>query len=75
MPRDDAIRMIGEGFLAYVHERAPVAGLRDLLYPTLATRWEGRDLSWAPGRFPTLPELDVTGTETAPEWRFDTKLG
>ncbi len=75
MPRDDAIRMIGEGFLAYVHERAPVAGLRELLYPTLATRWEGRDLSWAPGRFPTLPELDVTGTETAPEWRFDTKLG
>ena len=74
MTKDDAVRMIGEGFLSYVHERAPVAGLRDILYPTLARRWEGGDVVWAPGTYPALPALVVTGTETAPEWRFDTKL-
>jgi Fe-S cluster assembly scaffold protein SufB len=74
MPEPDSIRMIGEGFLSYVLERAPVAGLRDLMYPTLAARWEGGDLSWAPGRFATLPALEVTGTETSPEWRFDSKM-
>ncbi len=74
MHRDDAIRMIGEGFLSYVLERAPVAGLRDFMYPALAARWEGTDLSWTPGHFATLPALDVTGTETSPEWRFDAKM-
>jgi Fe-S cluster assembly scaffold protein SufB len=76
MPKEDAIRMIGEGFLSYVHERAPVAGLRELLFPTLAARWEGRDaeLDWTSERFPALPALEVTGTEAAPEWRFDAKM-
>ncbi len=74
MARDEAIRMIGEGFLAHVFERAPIQGLREILYPTLAARWEGRDLSWTPGSFATLPALDVSGTDAAPEWRFDAKL-
>jgi Fe-S cluster assembly scaffold protein SufB len=70
----DAVRMIGEGFLAYVLERSPVAGLREILYPTLETRWEGNEIVWKPDAFPALPSLTVTGTEAAPEWRFDTKL-
>ncbi len=74
MPGPDSIRMIGEGFLSYVLERAPVAGLREVMYPTLAARWEGADLSWAAEHFPSLPALDVTGTEASPEWRFDAKL-
>lgn len=74
MAKDDAVRMIGEGFLAYVLERAPVAALRELMYPTLAARWEGTDLSWGPESFPVLPALEVTGTETSPEWRFDAKM-
>jgi Fe-S cluster assembly scaffold protein SufB len=74
MDRSDAVRAIGEGFLSYVLERAPIAGLRDVLYPTLAARWDGRDLPWVADRFPVLPELDVSGTEAAPEWRFDAKL-
>ncbi|MGD0250940.1 MAG: SufD family Fe-S cluster assembly protein, partial [Thermoplasmata archaeon] len=74
MSAPDAIRMIGEGFLSYVLERAPVAGLRELLYPTLAARWEGTEIVWKAGAYPALPPLAVTGTEAAPEWRFDTKL-
>jgi len=70
----DAVRMIGEGYLSYVLDRAPVAGLRDILYPSLATRWDGHEIVWSPDAFPTLPALDVTGTELAPEWRFDAKL-
>jgi Fe-S cluster assembly scaffold protein SufB len=74
MTAPDAIRMIGEGFLSYVLERAPVAGLRELLYPTLQARWEGTEIVWKEGAYPALPPLTVTGTEAAPEWRFDTKL-
>jgi Fe-S cluster assembly scaffold protein SufB len=74
MNREESIRMIGEGFLAYVHERAPITGLREILYPTLARRWEGRDVSWKDGGYVVLPELAVEGTEAAPEWRFDAKL-
>jgi Fe-S cluster assembly scaffold protein SufB len=70
----DAIRMIGEGFLSYVLERSPVAGLREILYPTLEARWEGREIVWQPDTYPALPALTVTGTEAAPEWRFDAKL-
>jgi Fe-S cluster assembly scaffold protein SufB len=70
----DAIRMIGEGFLSYVLERSPVAGLREILYPTLEARWEGREIVWKAGEYPALPSLTVTGTEATPEWRFDTKL-
>ncbi len=72
--RDEAIRMIGEGFLAYVHERAPIAGLREILYPTLSRRWEGKDVVWRAGEYPLLPSLTVSGTDAAPEWRFDAKL-
>ncbi len=70
----DAVRMIGEGFLAYVLERAPIPGLRDVLFPTLEARWNGEALPWTPGGDRLLPELEVRGTETSPEWRFDTKL-
>ena len=70
----ESIRMIGEGFLAYVLERAPVQGLREILYPSLAARWEGRPLAWARGAYPALPPLTVSGTEASPEWRFDSKL-
>ena len=73
-PTSSAIRMIGEGFLAYVLEHAPIASLRDLLYPTLSRRWDGESIAWGPREFPTLPELSVVGTETDPEWRFDAKL-
>src|SRR5208282_4714574 len=74
MTRSDAIRMIGEGFLSYVYDRAPVTGLRELLYPSLSTRWDGAEVPWVDGAYPLLPALEVTGTEAAPEWRFDTKL-
>jgi Fe-S cluster assembly protein SufB/Fe-S cluster assembly protein SufD len=74
MPRSDAIRMIGEGFLSYVYDRAPVAGLRDFLYPSLSTRWDGGQVSWVDGHYPLLPALTVTGTEATPEWRFDAKM-
>jgi Fe-S cluster assembly scaffold protein SufB len=74
MTRSDAIRMIGEGFLSYVYDRAPVTGLRELLYPSLSTRWDGEEVPWVDGAYPLLPALEVTGTEAAPEWRFDTKL-
>lgn len=70
----DSVRMIGEGFLSYVLDRAPIAGLRDVVYPALAARWDGEEITWTPESFPALPALDVTGTESAPEWRFDAKL-
>ncbi|MCI4334669.1 MAG: SufD family Fe-S cluster assembly protein [Thermoplasmata archaeon] len=74
MRRPDAIRMIGEGFLSYVLERAPIAGLRDHLYPALAARWEGHDIVWGPDHFPALPALAVNPTAGSGEWRFDAKL-
>ncbi|HYA10996.1 MAG TPA: SufD family Fe-S cluster assembly protein [Thermoplasmata archaeon] len=70
----DAIRMIGEGFLSYVLDRAPITSLRDLVYPALEARWNGEELAWAADGSRALPELQVTGTEGAPEWRFDAKL-
>ncbi len=70
----DAVRMIGEGFLAHVLERAPVAALRDVIFPVLEARWNGEELPWTPDGARSLPELDVTGTEATPEWRFDAKL-
>jgi Fe-S cluster assembly scaffold protein SufB len=70
----DAIRMIGEGFLSYVLDRAPIAGLRDSLYPILSDRWDGKEVRWGPGVLPALPPLAVTGSEGAQEWRFDSKL-
>jgi Fe-S cluster assembly scaffold protein SufB len=70
----DAVRMIGEGFLSYVLDRSPIAALRDGIYPLLAARWDGLDVRWGAEGAPRLPPLHVTGTETAPEWRFDAKL-
>ena len=70
----DAVRMIGEGFLSNVFDRAPIAGLREILYPSLQARWDGQEILWKPGAYPALPHLDVTGTEASPDWRFDSKL-
>jgi Fe-S cluster assembly scaffold protein SufB len=70
----DAIRMIGEGFLAHVLERAPVTGLREILYPALAARWEGREITWGPEAFPAMPPLSVATEGAGDEWRFDAKL-
>jgi Fe-S cluster assembly scaffold protein SufB len=74
LPASDAIRTIGEGFLAHVLERAPIDSLPDYLYPSLAARWEGHELPWTEGKFPALPSLTVTGTPSSPDWRFDSKL-
>jgi Fe-S cluster assembly scaffold protein SufB len=70
----DAVRMIGEGFLSYVLDRAPITSLRDLLFPALEARWNGQALPWTADGSRALPELHVTGTESSPEWRFDAKL-
>ncbi|MCI4349079.1 MAG: SufD family Fe-S cluster assembly protein [Thermoplasmata archaeon] len=74
LTEDESIRSIGEGFLANVLERSPIGGLRDAVYPFLAARWEGRPIVWAEGAYPTLPPLELTGTESEPDWRFDAKL-
>jgi Fe-S cluster assembly scaffold protein SufB len=74
LPRSDAIRMIGEGFLSHVLERAPVVGLRDLLYPYLAARWEGKPIVWGSGGVSTLPPLEFAATAESTDWRFDSKL-
>jgi len=74
VPQSDAIRMIGEGFLSSVFDRAPIAGLREILYPSLQARWDGAEIVWKEGSYPALPRLEVTGTELTPDWRFDSKL-
>ncbi len=74
VPNTDAIRMIAEGFLSYVLFRAPIAQLREAVQPMLESRWDRREIYWPPDGRAGLPTLDVTGTETAPEWRFDSKL-
>jgi Fe-S cluster assembly protein SufD len=74
VPEPEAIRMIGEGFLAYVLEHAPIAHLVDLLRPALNARWSGTEIRWQGRETSTLPDLEVTGTENSPEWRFDAKL-
>ena len=74
MERSEAVRMIGEGFLSNVFDRAPIAGLREILFPSLQARWDGQEIVWADGSFPSLPHLEVTGTEASPDWRFDSKL-
>jgi len=72
--QSEAIRLIGEGFLSSVFDRAPIAGLREILYPALQARWDGEEITWTEGRYPALPRLEVTGTELTPDWRFDSKL-
>ena len=74
MTETEAVRMIGEGYLSYVLDRAPIAGLRDVMYPSLAARWDGHELPWTEKDLPALPALSVTGTEASPEWRFDAKM-
>lgn len=74
VPEPDAVQMVSEGFLAHVYDRAPIGGLKDALHPLVATRWAGNDVDWSESAGPLLPALDVTGTELAPEWRFDAKL-
>ncbi len=74
VPEADAVQMVSEGFLAHVYERAPVGDLADALHPLVATRWGGDDVEWSPDHGALLPALDVSGTDLAPEWRFDAKL-
>lgn len=74
IPRGDAVRMIGEGFLSHVLERAPIAGLREHLYPILAARWDDRPVEWRPGSYPALGPLSVNDEVAPEEWRFDAKL-
>jgi Fe-S cluster assembly scaffold protein SufB len=73
-PRSDSIRLIGEGFLSHVLERAPVRDLRELLYPYLAARWEGRPILWGSAAVGALPPLEFAGPTGAADWRFDAKL-
>ncbi len=71
----DATRMITEGFLSHVLDRAPVAGLRELLYPVIDARWNGRPVLWGPeGPLPSLPPLSIVGWGEVGDWRMDTKL-
>ncbi|MGI0053464.1 MAG: SufD family Fe-S cluster assembly protein, partial [Thermoplasmata archaeon] len=71
----DAIRMIGEGFLAHVLDRAPIVDLREHLYPILAARWDGHPVLFTDGPGgPALPPLSAKGANDAAEWRFDAKL-
>lgn len=72
--RSDAIRLIGEGFLSHVLERAPVKDLRELLYPYLAARWEGRPILWGAAGVSALPPLEFAASTGAADWRFDSKL-
>ena len=74
MPRGDAVRMISEGFLSHVLGRAPIAGLRELLYPVLAARWSNAEVAWAGPTFPALPRLDFASDVPETDWRFDAKL-
>ncbi len=69
-----AVRMIGEAYLSYVLDRSPISSLREILYPKLAARWDGEEIVWQREEFPNLPALEVTGSDAAPEWRFDAKL-
>ena len=75
IPAPEATRMITEGFLAHVLDRAPVEGLREVLYPPLDLRWNGSSVTWsAEGALPSLPPLRIAGWGTMGDWRMDTKL-
>ena len=74
MNRSDSIRMISEGFLSHVLTRAPIANLRELLYPLLAARWSGAPVTWTEGKLPALPRLELASDVPETDWRFDTKL-
>jgi Fe-S cluster assembly scaffold protein SufB len=70
----DSIRMIGEGFLSHVLDRAPIERLREHLYPVLAARWDRTPVLWAEDHYPALPPLSVNADVASDEWRFDAKL-
>ncbi|MCI4323623.1 MAG: SufD family Fe-S cluster assembly protein [Thermoplasmata archaeon] len=70
----DAIRMIGEGFLGHVLERSPISGLREIVYPLLESRWDQKPILWRSESFPALPPLSVASATAPEEWRFDAKL-
>jgi Fe-S cluster assembly scaffold protein SufB len=72
--RSDAVRLIGEGFLSHVLERAPVHDLREILYPYLAARWEGRPVLWGSDGVSALPPLEFAAGTANADWRFDAKL-
>jgi Fe-S cluster assembly scaffold protein SufB len=74
LARTEAVRMIAEGFLSHVLERAPVLGLREYLYPVLAARWARQPIVWAEDSYPALPPLVVRSETATEEWRFDAKL-
>lgn len=73
-PETESVRMIGEGFLSHVLEKAPFQGLREALYPYLAARWEGRTIDWAQPETVGLPPLEFRGSGAETDWRFDAKL-
>ena len=70
----DAVRAISEGFLAYVLDRAPIADLRDIVYPHLAKRWERAPITWSHGSLPARPFPELETGRAGSEWRFDSKL-
>jgi Fe-S cluster assembly scaffold protein SufB len=74
VPEGDAVRMIGEGFLAHVLERAPFANLREILYPYLHARWDGKIVAWKNGPDSSLPALEFRSGDATTDWRFDAKL-
>ncbi|MCI4351478.1 MAG: SufD family Fe-S cluster assembly protein [Thermoplasmata archaeon] len=74
IPREDAIRMLAEGFLAYVLERTPIDGLAELLHPIMNDRWEKRPVLWSTPTSPALGPLNLSTEAGAEEWRFDAKL-
>lgn len=70
-----AIRMIAEGYLSAVLDRAPIESLSEVLRPTLDTRWDGRSVLWpSEGPLPGLPPLKISGWGAMGDWRYDTKL-
>ncbi len=74
IPEDAAVRMIAEGFLSAVLDRAPVEGLREVLYPALDARWNRRPVLWgSEGALPP-PPLTIVGWGAIGDWRMDTKL-
>ncbi|HTT34393.1 MAG TPA: SufD family Fe-S cluster assembly protein [Thermoplasmata archaeon] len=74
VPRERAVRMISEGFLSHVFDRAPIARLSELLYPLLAARWAGEELPWRPDAPWNLPALEFAADVPSTDWRFDAKL-
>jgi Fe-S cluster assembly scaffold protein SufB len=72
--REDAIRMLAEGFLSYVLERSPIDGLSELLHPIMNARWDRQPVLWSSASPPALGPLSLSTEAGADEWRFDAKL-